>query len=50
MPEKTVRVEVKAPFRVIDDDGNPHTEGDVLTVNEDVAQQWIRSGFVAAGK
>ena len=46
MPEKTVKVRVKAPHRVVDDEGNPHTDGDELTVTEAVAQQWSRSGFV----
>lgn len=45
MPEKTVKVRVKPPFRVVHE-GKPHTDGDVLTVNEDVAGQWVRSGFV----
>jgi hypothetical protein len=46
MAEKDIRVRVKAPFRVVDDEGNPHTDGDELSVPEAVAQQWQRSGFV----
>jgi hypothetical protein len=30
----------------VDDEGNPHTDGDEMTVNEATAQQWQRSGFV----
>jgi hypothetical protein len=46
MAEKTIRVRVKAPFRVVDDDGNAHADCDELTVNEATAQVWQRSGFV----
>jgi hypothetical protein len=40
------QVKVKAPHRVVDDEGNPHSDGDQLTVLEATAQQWQRSGFV----
>jgi len=45
MPEKTVKVRVTAPFRVVHE-GNPHTDGDTLTVPDNVAQEWERSGWV----
>jgi hypothetical protein len=36
--EKTVKVRVKAPYRVVHE-GDPHSNGDELSVNESVAQQ-----------
>jgi hypothetical protein len=49
--EKTVKVKVKAPYRVVHE-GDPYSNGDELTVPEDAAQLWLRSGFVecATGK
>jgi hypothetical protein len=47
MPEKTVKVKVNAPFRVVHPDtGEAHTDGDQLSVGETVAQEWERSGWV----
>jgi hypothetical protein len=45
MADKTVRVKMKAPFRVVHE-GEPHSDGDQFEVPEDVAAQWERSGFV----
>jgi hypothetical protein len=51
MPEKSVRVKVRSPYRVVHE-GDPYTEGDTLTVWEATAQQWEQYGWVerAAGK
>lgn len=45
MPEKTVKVRAKAPFRVVYQ-GNPQSDGDTFTVPEKVAQEWERSRWV----
>jgi hypothetical protein len=45
VPEKTVKVRVKAPYRVVHE-GDPHSNGDELSVPEEVAQHWLGSGFV----
>lgn len=45
MAEKIVKVRVRAPFRVVHE-GNPHTDGDTLTVPVNVAQEWVRNGWV----
>lgn len=45
MPDKTVKVRVKAPFRVVHE-GNPYTDGDTFTVPENVAQEWEQSRWV----
>jgi hypothetical protein len=45
VPEKTVKLRVKAPFRIVHE-GNPHTDGDTFTVPENLAQEWERSGYV----
>lgn len=43
--EKTVKVKVQAPYRVVHE-AIAHTEGDTLTVPESVAREWERSGWV----
>jgi hypothetical protein len=45
VPEKTVKVRVREPFRVIHD-GDAHTAGHELSVSEETAQHWLRSGWV----
>jgi len=46
-PEKTVKVKVNAPYRVVHpDDGTAHVKGDTLTVPENVAEEWERSRCV----
>jgi hypothetical protein len=45
MTEKTVKVKVLAPFRVVHD-ATAYTDGDEVTVPEHVAQEWQRSGYV----
>ena len=45
MAEKTIKVKVQAPFRVVHE-GNAFTDGDTLTVPENVAQEWERSRWV----
>jgi hypothetical protein len=45
MPEKQVGVRVSDRWRVVHDD-KPYTKGDTLTVPENVAQEWERSGYV----
>ncbi len=45
MPEKTVKVRVKAPFRVVHK-GEPYSDGAEVTVPESVAAQWERSRWV----
>jgi hypothetical protein len=45
MPEKTVKVRVSDRWRVVHED-KPYTKGDELTVPEDVAAEWQRSGYV----
>lgn len=45
VPEKTVKVRAKAPFRVVYQ-GNPQSDGDTFTVPEKVAQEWERSRWV----
>jgi len=45
--DKTVKVRVKAPYRVVHPDyGEPFSDGDELTVPESTAAQWQRLGFV----
>jgi hypothetical protein len=46
MPETTVKVKVKAPFRVVHE-GKPYTDGDEVVVPEKLADEWSRSKFVA---
>jgi hypothetical protein len=47
MPEKTVKVKVIDRWRVVDPDtGEAHTKGDTLSVPENVAEEWERSGWV----
>lgn len=47
MPEKTVRVKVLAPWRVVDPEtGEPYADGDELTVSEKLAAEWTRARFV----
>jgi hypothetical protein len=43
--EKTVRVKVNAPFRVVHE-CDPYSDGDEVSVPEATAQLWERSGFV----
>jgi hypothetical protein len=43
--EKTVKVKVREPFRVIHA-GDTHTGGDEVSVPEHVAQEWERSRWV----
>ena len=45
VPEKTVKVRVNAPYRVVHE-GNPHTDGDTFMVPEDLAREWERSRWV----
>lgn len=45
MAEKTVKVKVKAPYRVVHE-GDPYTDANELSLPEPVTQQWQRSGFV----
>jgi hypothetical protein len=45
MPEKPVRVRVSDRWRVVHD-GKPYHTGDTLSVPENVAQEWERSGYV----
>ncbi|HET9890284.1 MAG TPA: hypothetical protein VFQ42_07255 [Mycobacterium sp.] len=45
MREKTVKVRVRALFRVVHE-GNPHIDGDTFTVPENVAEEWERSSWV----
>jgi hypothetical protein len=45
VPEKTVKVRVNAPFRVVHE-GNPHTDGDTFTAPEELAHEWERSRWV----
>jgi hypothetical protein len=50
--EKNIKVKVQAPFRVVHE-GNAFTDGDTVTVPENVAAEWERSGWVekvAGGK
>ncbi|MGC2652917.1 MAG: hypothetical protein WA317_04775 [Mycobacterium sp.] len=42
---KTVKVKVNAPFRMVHQ-GEPYSNGAELTVPDEVAQHWQRSGFV----
>jgi hypothetical protein len=47
MPEKTVKVRVSDRWRVVNpDDGKAHTKGDELSVPENVAEEWEKSGWV----
>jgi hypothetical protein len=43
-PEKSAKVRVLAPYRVVHN-GTAHVKG-TLTVPENVAQEWERSGYV----
>lgn len=45
MTEKTVRVRIKTPYRVVHE-GNPFSNGDELTVSESTAAEWERSRWV----
>jgi hypothetical protein len=46
-PEKSVKVRVLEPFRVIHPDTHEaHTDGAEVTVPQHVADEWLRSGFV----
>jgi hypothetical protein len=45
MPEKTVKVKVSDRWRVVHD-GKPYVKGDMLSVPENVAQEWEQSGYV----
>jgi hypothetical protein len=44
-PEKKVKVRVSDRWRVFHD-GESYVKGDTLTVPENVAQEWERSGYV----
>lgn len=43
--DKTVKVRVSDRWRVVHD-GKPYVEGDVVEVPENVAADWIQSGWV----
>jgi hypothetical protein len=45
MPEKQVKVRVSDRWRVVHD-GESYVKGDELTVHENAAQEWERSGYV----
>jgi hypothetical protein len=45
MSEKQVKVRVCDRWRVVHDD-KPYVNGETLTVPENVAQEWERSGWV----
>jgi hypothetical protein len=45
MPEKQVKVRVSDRWRVVHY-GESYVKGDELTVPENVAQEWERSGYV----
>ena len=45
MSEKQIKVRVSDRWRVVHD-GKAYTKGDTLTVPENVAQEWERSGWV----
>jgi hypothetical protein len=45
VPEKKVKVRVSDRWSVVHDDKR-HVNGDELTVPEDVAAEWERSGYV----
>ena len=43
--EKTVKVKVNAPYRVVHE-GEPYSNGDEVVVPEAVADEWLRATFV----
>ncbi|OBK12594.1 hypothetical protein A5636_11295 [Mycobacterium asiaticum] len=45
MADKQIKVRVSDRWRVVHD-GKPYIKGDTLTVPENVAQEWERSGWV----
>jgi hypothetical protein len=45
MSDKTVKVKVVGNYRVLHGD-KPYVGGDTLTVPENVAAEWVRSGWV----
>lgn len=46
-PQKTVKVKVNAPFRVVHPDTHEaHTDGDEITVPQPLAQEWLTSRWV----
>ena len=45
MADKQVKVRVSDRWRVVHD-GKVYTKGDTVTVPENVAQEWERSGYV----
>jgi hypothetical protein len=47
MSMEPTKVKVQKPFRVVHPDTSAaHTEGDVITVPEHLAKEWIRFGWV----